>query len=509
MSSLTLNKTVHQGTDVGNDLFPVFLKLREFHTLLVGAGKVGLEKLSAMLNNSPDAKISIVADHIAEEVELLAIQYPAVTIYRRKFEETDLDGISLAILATDDPALHKYIHELAIERNLLVNVADTPGLCDFYLGSIVKKGNLKVAISTNGKSPTMAKRLKQVFHEGIPEEIDETLENMNKVRDTLNGDFAYKVKKLNSITEGLVLKKKPLPSQQIRRRTIIIALLILIGVSFWWFWQHESTFGTALTTIPTEFYYFFGAGFLFALIDGAIGMSYGVTTTTFSLSMGVPPASASMAVHISEIFSNGIAGWMHNRLKNVNKKLFKALVVPGIIGAVIGAALLSSLEEYEHFIRPLISCYTLILGIVIFKKALTIYRGRKVNRNNETTNKNNKITKVTPLGFGGGFIDAVGGGGWGSIVLSTLIAGGRNARYALGSVKASRFFIAIFSSLTFFTLLNELHWAVMIGLVFGSAAAAPIAVGISHRIPVKMLMLAVSILVILVSIYNIFHIADL
>src|SRR5690606_4721762 len=193
-----------------------------------------------------------------EEVESLASNHPTITIYRRKFEEDDLVGVSLAILATDDPALHNYIHELAIERNLLINVADTPGLCDFYLGSIVKKGNLKVAISTNRRSPTMAKWLRQVCQEGIAEEIDETLENMNKVRDSLRGDLAYKIKKLNLLTEDLIPGKKPSVSQQMRRRTIIFASLLLIGLSFWWFWQHESTFESALDTIPAEFYYFFG-----------------------------------------------------------------------------------------------------------------------------------------------------------------------------------------------------------------------------------------------------------
>ncbi len=508
MSLLTLNKTITQEVG-GNELFPIFLKLKDFHTLLVGAGNVGLEKLSAMLNNSPDARVTIVAEHISEAVRVLASTSSKITVHHRKFEEKDLNGVSLAILATDDPRLHAYIYELAVERNLLVNVADTPELCDFYLGSIIKKGNLKIAISTNGKSPTMAKRLKQILQENIPEEIDETLENMNKVRNTLNGDFAYKVKRLNSITADLLAKKQRLPLQPILKGVIIATLMLFIVVSAWWFWQHELPFGGALASIPVEFYYFLGAGFLFALIDGAIGMSYGVTTTTFSLSMGVPPASASMAVHISEIFSNGIAGWMHYRLKNVNKKLFKTLVFPGIIGAIIGAALLSSLEEYGPYIRPVISIYTLVLGCVIFKKALDIHFERANKEVGEKEKKRKKITRTAPLGFVGGFIDAVGGGGWGSIVLSTLIAGGRNARYALGSVKASRFFIAVLSSLTFFTFLNELHWSAMIGLVFGSAMAAPIAVRISHRIPVKALMISVSILVVLVSIYNISHIPGL
>src|SRR5690606_9824522 len=139
---------------------------------------------------------------------------------------------------------------------------------------------------------------------------------------------------------------------------------------------------------------------------------YGVTSTSFSLSMGVPPASASTAVHLSEILSNGIAGFMHYKMGNVNMKLFKRLVIPGIIGAILGAYLLSSLEHYNHYVKPLISFYTLILGSVILFKALNLKRKR--------TEVKKKITKVAGLGFFGGLVDAVGGGGWGSIVLSTL-----------------------------------------------------------------------------------------
>jgi siroheme synthase-like protein len=495
MSSLTLNKEVPKVGSSGNTLFPVFLKLENFHTLLVGGGNVGLEKLEALLGNSPEAEITVVADYISQQVEELASKHPRVTLHRRKFEDQDLEGISLAVLATNDVKLHHYIHELSVERGLLLNVADTPDLCDMYLGSIVKKGNLKIAISTNGKSPTMAKRLKEVIQNGIPEEIDDSLTNLNKIRESLNGDFAYKVKQLNALTLGLVSPKSNLFHRRLRY-ILWIATFLFVSILFGVLWNQEPDFKSFIIDIPVGFYYFLAAGFTFALIDGAIGMSYGVTSTTFSLSMGIPPASASMAVHISEILSNGIAGWLHYRLKNVNVKLFKSLVIPGIVGAVIGAALLSSLEGYAHYIRPLISIYTFILGFVILNKALKISLIKA---------KGKRLTRVVPLGFGGGFVDAVGGGGWGSIVLSTLIAGGRNARYALGSVKLSRFFIALFSSLTFLTLLEEIHWHSMSGLVIGSTLAAPIAVRLSHRISVKILMVAVGVIVVCVSFYTIFR----
>ncbi|EOR95576.1 Siroheme synthase [Arcticibacter svalbardensis MN12-7] len=273
--------------------------------------------------------------------------------------------------------------------------------------------------------------------------------------------------------------------------------LPIITISFFLLWHYVPAFKASFEEIPVTFYYFLLAGFIFAMIDGAIGMSYGVTSTTFSMAMGIPPASASTAVHLSEILSNGIAGVMHYKMGNVNMKLFRLLVVPGIIGSVTGAYLLSSLEHYSHYTKPFISLYTLILGIVILKKSFTI------SRKNNKDAKPKKIKSIRTLGLFGGFIDAVGGGGWGSIVLSTLIAGGRNARFSLGAVKFSRFFIAFMSSLTFVTMLNGLHWEAIGGLVLGSAIASPIAARVANRISAKTIMVAVGIIVILASLKSI------
>ena len=271
----------------------------------------------------------------------------------------------------------------------------------------------------------------------------------------------------------------------------ILLLAVVLGI-FWW---QSPSFRTHVEDVPPTFYYFLVAGFIFAMIDGAIGMSYGITSTTFSLSMGIPPASASTAVHISEILSCGIAGWMHQRMGNVNKKLFKMLILPGIAGAVIGAYLLSSLEHYAQYTKPVVSLYTLILGTVILMRAIRVHRKKQVDK---------KITRIGLLGFGGGFIDAIGGGGWGSIVLSSLIAGGRHPRFSLGTVKATRFFIAMLSSLTFVTVLYHVHWDAVLGLVVGSAIASPIAAKVSNKISAKTIMVAVAVIVIAVSMRSLY-----
>ena len=190
-----------------NQLYPVFLKLDRLHTLLVGGGNVGLEKLVSLLSNSPAAKITVIAPVVKDEVKNLSQKHSACIILQRSFEDTDLEDKDLVILATDDPGLHRRIKKLAEEKRILVNVADTPDLCDFYLGSIVQKGDLKIAISTNGKSPTIAKRLKEVLADMLPDELEEVLNNIRVFRDRIKGDFAEKVKQLNELTKGLVSKE--------------------------------------------------------------------------------------------------------------------------------------------------------------------------------------------------------------------------------------------------------------------------------------------------------------
>lgn len=476
----------------GNQLFPVFLKLNELHTVLIGAGNVGLEKLTAVLHNSPEARITIIAENIIPAVHEFVSAFTKVIIKQKSFTDDDLDSADIVIAATDNSQLNAFIRESAHQRKLLVNVADKPDLCDFYLGSIVQKGDLKIGISTNGKSPTVAKRLKEVLSESLPAELDTTLRQMNNLRNTLTGDFAHKVKVLNEATAVLV-DPIPVPKRNLRWiiwGTIVFSLLVAVTA----LWYNDPEFRTYAQAIDPAFYYFFAAGFVFALIDGAIGMSYGVTSTSFSIAMGLPPATASMGVHLSEITSNGIAGWMHYRLRNVNWKLYKMLVIPGIIGAVSGAYILSSLEEYSTYTKPFISLYTLVLGGVILSKALKV-KGKKKSVD--------KFKNVRPLGFFGGFIDAVFGGGWGSIVLSTLIAGGRHPRFSLGSVKLSRFFIAITSSLTFITMTNGVHWEAVMGLVIGSALASPIAAKISSKLSVKAIMVAVGVIVMITSLRSI------
>src|SRR5690606_24032886 len=206
-SFLKLKQEIQHIEAVMNTLFPIFVKMIQIPTLLVGAGPVGWEKLQAILRSSPLAKVKIVAEQIIPEVFEFIADKETIQLERRSFQESDLDGKDLVVVASNNPELNKQIRDLTTKRHIMLNVADKPDLCDFYLGSIVQKGNLKIGISTNGKSPTMAKRLKEFFNEILPEEIDETLELLQEYRNQLRGDLEHKIKQLNAHTQEIVSKK--------------------------------------------------------------------------------------------------------------------------------------------------------------------------------------------------------------------------------------------------------------------------------------------------------------
>lgn len=193
-----------------NPLYPIFVKVHKLDMLIVGAGAVGYEKLSFILKSSPDANITMVAPWVSDEVKELLINHPdnKVRIVQREFIAEDVAGKDMVIAATDIRDLNHRVYRISKAFGVLVNVADTPDLCDFYLGSIVTRGNLKVAISTNGQSPTFAKRFRQVLEEILPENTDGLLANLKVFRDRLKGNFAVKVQKLNDLTASLVEREE-------------------------------------------------------------------------------------------------------------------------------------------------------------------------------------------------------------------------------------------------------------------------------------------------------------
>lgn len=186
-----------------NKLYPVFLKLHNFTTLIVGGGKVGEEKLHFILRSSPDAHIHLVAREISENIRTLVRDFPQVTLEEKAFEPKDVIGKKAVIAATSYHEVNLDVYQACQRCGVLINVADTPELCDFYLGSIVTKGDLKIGISTNGQSPTFAKRFRELLEEALPDSIDGILSKLADIRSKLAGDFQQKVQKLDEITDIL------------------------------------------------------------------------------------------------------------------------------------------------------------------------------------------------------------------------------------------------------------------------------------------------------------------
>lgn len=241
----------------------------------------------------------------------------------------------------------------------------------------------------------------------------------------------------------------------------------------------------------TEFFLFVIVGFAAQMVDGTLGMAYGVLSTSFLLSFGISPALSSASVHTAEIFTTGISGLSHTYFKNIDRALCIRLIIPGVIGSILGAYILTTLPI--PFVKPYIGFYLLILGLLILFKAF------------QSKRPIHKIRSYRLLGFAGGFLDAAGGGGWGPIVTSTLVAQGTDPRYAIGSTNLAEFLITLSSSLTFFFIIGITHWYIVAGLITGGVIAAPLAAVVTRHIQRKFLMILVGILIIITSTFTIWR----
>ncbi len=481
-------------TATTNALFPVFLKLEQFNVLLVGGGPVGLEKLTAILRNSPATAVTVVAPGMLPELTELAARHPRVRLHSRPYHDDDLADQDFVFVATDDPALNRHVKAAATARRILTNVADTPEACDFFLSSVVQKGDLKVAISTNGISPTVSKRLRAVLEETLPSDMHALLQNMTVIRRRLGGDFANKIRALNALTAEMAYGPAyESPATAYWRRTATGALVTFAGfillniLSYYFTWQQA--WGVLRTS--GLFYQFVAVGFVAQLIDGMLGMGYGVVSAISLMSLGLSPVSVSASIHTAEMFASGASGYNHYRFGNVNKKLFRVLLLPGIAGSVGGALLLAHFgEQYANLLKPILAVYLLILGLRIIGKAL-----RKQQE------KRRKIKYAGWLAGAGGFLDSFGGGGWGPLVTSTLITNGRTPRFVIGTVSLVEFFVTFASALTFFSILGLKHWQIVAGLIVGGVAAAPLAARLAGRIPTRWMFLGVGLMVIVWSLW--------
>ncbi len=229
---------------------------------------------------------------------------------------------------------------------------------------------------------------------------------------------------------------------------------------------------------------------LFAqIVDGALGMAYGITATTFLLSSGVPPAAATASVHLAEVFTTGFSAFSHWKFGNVNKALFKRLLIPGVIGAVVGAYIITAIDG--NAIKPFIAAYLLFMGLYVLRKAF-----KKI------TLKKEPPKYVAGLALTGGFVDAVGGGGWGPVVTTSLIGSGHDPRQTIGSVNAAEFFLTMAGGAAFAIFGGFTHWTVIAGLIVGGLFAAPFAAWLCSKLPARTLLIIVGLLISSLSVFN-------
>lgn len=335
---------------------------------------------------------------------------------------------------------------------------------------IYTKNNIKEAVSLNKALP-----LEKL---GVPEQADistETVEESVLQPEEVHGNIRNEKKWKRVATILLV--------------TFALMIIGFFVIRYVGYAPLATLVQSAVSSIDTSFYLFILAGFLAQLVDGAVGMGYGVTSTSLLMSMGVSPAAISGSVHTAEIFSSAASGYSHYKFGNVNKKLFKVLVIPGVLGAIAGAgALVWAGEKYGNFIKPFLAAYCMILGIRI------LYQAFKRNK------KTKKVKKAGWLAGAGGFLDSFGGGGWGPLVTSTLIAKGRSPQYVIGSVSLSEFFVTLSSAMSFFVFIGITHWQVIAGLMIGGAIAAPVAAKLAGKLPLRTMLICVGLMVIIWSV---------
>ncbi|HXG77764.1 MAG TPA: sulfite exporter TauE/SafE family protein [Methyloceanibacter sp.] len=241
-----------------------------------------------------------------------------------------------------------------------------------------------------------------------------------------------------------------------------------------------------------DFILFVAVGFAAQMVDGAVGMAYGLSATSVLLSLGIPPATASASVHAAEVFTTGISGAAHWRVGNVQWATVRRLAIPGMIGGALGAYVLTAVPV--EIIKPIVTGYLLLMGAWIVVKALA-----------GSPRATEPPKWVSTLGFGGGFLDAAGGGGWGPLVTSTLLGQGATPRYTIGSVNAAEFFVTLVISVTFLGTIGLELWPIIAGLILGGAIAAPIAAYIAKSVPDRPLMLLVGVVIILLSVRGLLH----
>lgn len=417
------------GYKMSNSL-PVFLNMVKKKILVIGGGEEAFEQILFILESAPNSEIKVVGEIIDKKIEELQEVCSNLSISVKTFEISDIENQEIVLITIEDEKIISQIYELSSQKGFLINTVHRLDINDFYFNPNVEE----------------------------PSEIHQYTEKQ------------WKKIAFVSIAAFFVL---------------ILGAIINLFVSYE---EFKAGLNWLAGDIDDKFYWMILVGFIAQLIDGLLGMGYGLSSTAALLSIGIPLPAISGSIHTAEVFSSGASGLSHYKFGNINKKLLKFLIIPGVVGAILGAVLLSKFSlEYSNIIKPILAFYTLLLGIRILFRVFAKKKEPK------------KVKNVGWLAFCGGFLDSFGGGGWGPLVTTTLISKGKTPRFVIGTVSLSEFFITLASALTFFVFLGLSHWQVILGLVLGGVMAAPLAARLAGKLPMKAMFIGVGVLVILWS----------
>ncbi len=495
-------------------MHPLFLNLERIPVILVGNNDLIFKAVKQISHNSIHCKIKIFNENFSEKLTAFVSVKPNITLYYRNIEEEDLQEFSMLIISIDEHEKEEQLLQLSQNKNLLINVIGKPQISDFSLVSIIKNDQIKLGISSNDYTPEIQKRINKIIEHSIPSDLEEFIGKLK---------FAYKnplmnrddeLKTLDNITAEYLdqNQKQPLADSEfenlakitkaVRRRASIylgiIGVMVLIGVLSYILFEFQllPDINVFLNRDNHIFYKMLAVGFVAELVVGSTGMGYGIICTTILLMLNIAPPIISASIHSAESFTSAAGSISHYRLKNVNIKLVKAMAIPAILGAIIGALSLIYLgEHYAYIVKPVISCYTLYLGINILRNA---FKKKKKEKNCQKPSRNIKV-----LGLFGGFIDSFTGGGWGPIVTGTLLKDGRTPRYVIGTSTLLKFILTITSAITFVMTIGIQHWNIVLGLLIGGIITAPFAALLTRKIPIKKMFVVIGILIIVLSFISI------
>ncbi|SFH87167.1 TSUP family transporter [Halpernia frigidisoli] len=439
-----------------NSLFPIYLNSENLNILIIGGDKNDLNFLNFLIKNYSTFHIKIVFPKIDQEIKSLAEVHNFISIFEKEVDESDFKNQKLIFVTESEKTQFHYFKIWSKENFGLIHFINSEEKSDFETEFSNKNFDKNTSRKVSLVDPY--------------KEIENTA----------------KIVKRAKLKANLYLG--------------IIGVLVFFGLFFLTL-QEFNLFPDVKLFFAQENHIFLWmvlVGFLAEMIAGSMGMGYGVICTTILLLLNIPPPIVSASIHSAESFTTAAGSISHFKLKNVNLKLVFALAPFAIIGAIIGAVSLSYFgEHYAKILKPIISVYTLYLGANILRKTLAKKSLIKSTR---------KRSNLKVLGIVGGFIDSFAGGGWGPLVTGSLIKDGRTPRYVVGSSTVAKFLLTITSAVTFIFTIGIHHWNIILGLLLGGVVTAPFSAMLTSRLPVRKMSIAISILVIVMSLVNIFKI---